>query len=242
MNKKFINYIIFIIIINIVFINFWYSANSEECNYTCKIDICLKANKPWASSWPLSIKDFLCIQSNDKEKITYQIILDDKFKKVDKKIENYLSKLEKEKWRYFWSQKVESPLIWINDIYKKLSSPLWEYWKEYYDLCDAWNSGSISTESIDFLWWSANIKAAKWFFANSTCMNLAVSKLWVYRQVASDILKSNKHEARKDDRKKHTQAQKTKYDQIKDLFMINLWYLERIWSKVVEKTRNVYHG
>jgi len=53
-------------------------------------------------------------------------------------------------------------------------------------------------------------------------MDLAVSKLGIYRQVASDILKSNKHEARKDDRRKHTQAQKTKYDEIKDLFMINL--------------------
>jgi len=252
MNKKFIYYIVFIFLINISFIDFWYSA--AICKYNSEITKCINANKPWAWSWPESIKDFVCLQSNNKEEITYQIVLDKKFKKVDEDIEKYLKNLEDNKWRYFWSQKTESFLWGIQDIYDKFDI-FWEYWVKYNNLCKVWYSEkitlpetgislkwSILEDSMACLWWKTNINQAKDFFTRSTCMNLAESKLEIYRKVARDVLKSNKNEARKDDRRKHTADQKTKYDEIIELFRINLSYLERILSKLVEKTRNVYKG
>jgi len=235
--KNFINYIIFIIFINIIFINLSYSAST--CKYTSEIQECINANKPWAWSWPRSIKDFVCLQSNNTEEVTYQIVLDKKFKKVDKDIDLFLSNLENDKWKYFWSQRTSSFLLGVQDIYDKFYID-GEYWVRYHDLCDVSKSGSILQESMTCLWWSSTIDQSKWFFARSDCMTLAQSKLNIYKKVAINILKSNKHEVRKDDRKKHTNEQKTKYDEVIDLFRINLSYLERILSKLIEKTKTVY--
>jgi len=69
-------------------------------------------------------------------------------------------------------------------------------------------------------------------------MSLAITKLDIYKEVAVDIMKTNKHEIRVDDRKTHTQKQREKYDSVLDLFRINLSYMERIWKKWVSKTKN----
>jgi len=69
-------------------------------------------------------------------------------------------------------------------------------------------------------------------------MSLAISKLYIYKEVAVDIMKFNKQEIREDDRKTHMQTQRKKYDEVLDLFRLNLSYMERIWKMWVSKTKS----
>ena len=76
------------------------------------------------------------------------------------------------------------------------------------------------------------------YFDEQNCQRLVQTKLEVYKQVSYDILKLNKSEVLNNSTTLVTQDQRTKYDSIIDLFMINLWYLERIWKKWPSKTKN----
>ena len=142
------------------FVNTWYSEIDNICSYTDKIEQCFYENWSW---FPESIEEFVCLQSNNEEEIVYQIILDEKFKEVDEKIEVYLQGLETDKWKYFWVSKTESYLEWVKTIYEKLSKN-WEYWKLYQKRCMLWNDDSILEESIACLWWETNIDYSKNMF------------------------------------------------------------------------------
>ena len=65
--------------------NFSYAV--ETCKYKDKIEECLKSDNK------LAIEEFICIAGN-REQITYNIILDEKFKKIDEKADKYLADLE----------------------------------------------------------------------------------------------------------------------------------------------------
>jgi len=49
-----------------------------------------------------------------------------------------------------------------------------------------------------------------------------MTKLEIYKQVTYDILKLNKNQVKKDEIKKYTQSQRTKYDKLLDIIMINI--------------------
>ena len=245
MSKKyyiFISFIVFTILSVAFFITSLYSNTaSATCSYIGGIQQCFAENFPEGGGlwFPESIEDFVCLQSNNKEEIVYQIVLDKNFKEIDDKIEEYLSGLELEKDKYFWENKSESFLNWIQQIYDDFGEK-GPYYKEYLDLCDPkkWLEDTILTESIACLDWEISNLWWKNFFVDSYCMSLAITKLDIYKEVAVDIMKTNKHEIRVDDRKTHTQKQREKYDSVLDLFRINLSYMERIWKKWVSKTKN----
>jgi len=221
-------FLILILIINTFFLK--KTSHWESCKYNNKIEKCLEANKSWK---PRSIKDFICLTSNDKEKIIYQIVLDQEFKIIDQEIEFYLNNLEQQKDKYFWKN-AKITYLWAIDEITRLFYAWWVYSKKYDKICGI----QIIKEVQLCQSWKININNAISAFGNSTCSELARIKLNIYKKVAFDILMLNKIQVRKDTFKKYTINEIKKYDKLIDVMMINIWYMERILKKWTSKIKN----
>jgi len=229
MKKIFSTFLIFTILFSsIVFVN-----AEENCSYTAKIEQCWEENKSWN---PRAIEDFLCITTLDREKMIYNIILDDKFKKIDKEADEILDSLEQNKNLFFWEDKEDTFLWWVDKIYELF----WEWWE--YETKYKNELASIRAETIVCLPWKKTwIDEVKdYFLDNSTVNNLISAKNSRRQKVAIDILTLNKQQIRKDTEKKFMQVRRTMYDSVSNLFMINLGYLMRIMFKWASKTKNPY--
>lgn len=207
---------------------------SNSCSYKWEFNQCKQANKNYI---PRSIEDFVCISSTNNEAIMAQIILDIEFRKIDKEVENYLQNLEDDKDKYFWKNQDKNYLNAIDDI-ENYFSIYWKYWKKYIDLCTPINDNSIVKQTLDCFWWEVSNIWVEKFFAEQTCRKLILTKLKINKQVAYDILKLNKHQVRNDEKKLFAQNERSKYDKLLDIIMINIWYIERIWKKWPSKTKN----
>lgn len=179
------------------------------------------------------ITDYVCIEWT-REEITYQIVFDEEFTKIDNEIEEYLNNLEKDKDKYFWANKEKTFIEAIDEIIKKLSE--WgDYYLKYNKLCKV---DDIISKAQFYLSWSTNIHNALPFFDNSICIKLAKTKLYFYKQVAYDILLLNKWQVRKDAQKTFEQQQRTKYDSLIDKMKYNENYMDNIlhkWPWKIEK-------
>ena len=226
--KKISTFLIFIIFLESI--SFSYAW--ENCKYTSQIEECREANKSWS---PRSITDFLCVSEINDEKMIYNLILDDKFKKIDEASDEYLEYLENDKSRFFWPEQKEPFLIWIDEIYELY----WKQWKFYKDYID--QLVEIRSKTVECLWWKTSIVEVKNKFKISNQVNnLIEDKLSRRRKVAIDILTLNKQQIRDDSNKKFMQIRRTMYNSVSNLFMINLWYLMRIMFKWASKTKNPY--
>lgn len=211
----------------IFLLNISYSS-SYMCNYSAKIKQCLEEKNKRI------IEDFVCIDWT-KEEITYQIILDEKFNQIDKLADEYLTQLEKQKDKYFWANAESNYIEADNQIEAKFSIN-WEYYEKYKKVC--WIE--LIQETMDCNEWNVNFKGSVNYFENSTCMDLAILKLHIYKQVSYDILMLNKLSVRQDSSKEHLQKERIKYDEVIDSMMINSWYMERISKKWPSKLKNTY--
>jgi len=195
------NNIIFLFIL--LFIWYIYHANSEytpdSCFYQSEIDTCLAAQDK-----PLTIEDFVCI-SADTEYMTYQIVLDMKFKEVDEEIDEILKSMNKNKDYYFWPDKEKHYLFWVDSIEYEFSK-YWNYWNKYNKIC----TEEIVVETISCLWWKTSNKKVKDFLSDKSCINLAETKLEMYRWVAYDILKINKADVMANIKKEYVKQGKKK--------------------------------
>ena len=230
--KDLITWFTVLFLLSIFIINISYSG--EECKYQGKISQCLEANK---SKTTRSIEDFVCIIWNEAD-ITYQVILDEKFKEVDDKIEKYLDDLEKNKSFYFWKDAKASYLDWVDAIEKKLAIN-WEFFKEFKKLC--WTEIIQDAISCSETKSTPVIKAKDFFNSNwVTCMSLVTVKLYIARQVAFNILHLNKGAVRKDEHKEYVKEERSKYDKLLESMNINSWYMERVMKKWPSKTYNAH--
>lgn len=215
--------------------NIWFAQDLKwTCAYISEYNQCKSAIKKWTSR---TIEDFICVNSRSNEEIMLQIILDKEFKKIDKKIESSISLLEQNKDYYFWANSKKSFLTEIDALESEYSL-YWKYWKQYLELCNPYNKKSILAQTIWCFWNEMSQYRTSDYFDEQNCQRLVQTKLEVYKQVSYDILKLNKSEVLNNSTTLVTQDQRTKYDSIIDLFMINLWYLERIWKKWPSKTKN----
>lgn len=209
----------------------------DTCSYKWKFDQCVEANKSWN---PRSIEDFICISSNDKYEILPQIILDEEFKKIDKQVESYITKLETNKNEFFWEWASRSLVEWIDEIESKFSKSDDEsFWKKYMDFC--WIQ--IVTKTVECFWSTPSIDIKDYFDEDKdqSCKALVSTKLEVFKSVSYDVLKLNKSQVAKDEKKKNTQKRREKYDKLLEIIMVNVWYMERIWKKWPSKTKNTYN-
>lgn len=220
--------IIAVLFSSIAFVDAW-----DSCKYTSQIKRCEEANKNWN---PRSIEDFTCPSTIDQEKMVYNIILADKFKKIDKQADEILNSLEKNKNLFFGSEKEETFLWWVDKIYE-LFWEWWEYEQKYRNQLT-----SIRAETVNCLAWkkTAVNKVKDYFLQNETVNNLIRAKVSRRQKVAIDLMTLNKQQIRKDSSKKFMQIRRTMYDTVSNLFMINLGYLMRIMFKWASKTKHPY--
>ena len=60
----------------------------------------------------------------------------------------------------------------------------------------------------------------------------------IFNSVAFNIMQLNKAQVSKDQKKLYDHEQRTKYNKLLDIMMINVWYIERIWQKWPSKIKN----
>jgi len=200
----------------------------NSCEYKWQIDRCMKAQNGSINS----IEDFVCIPWNIDE-ITYQIILDMEFKKVDEKMDKYLEDLETNKNTYFWQWAKKTYVDWINDIHEKWD----EFKKEFLWLC--WDSIMKKAISCSKFQKPTNSNSKEYFTNEWTsCKKLVDKKIELYLDVAFSVLMLNKQQTNADDKKLYDQWQRSNYDHLLEIMMINIWYVERIWQKWPSKLAN----
>ncbi len=205
----------------------------ETCEYFSQIDRCMSAQENWSQK---SIEDFVCINWN-RAKVSYQIILDMEFKKIDDKMDLTLTKLEENKNTYFWINADKSYIDWINYIHDKWA----EFGKEYSELCSSIIlEKAISCSNKDKSNQSVPISEAIKYFDNNwaSCKDLINKKISIFKDVAFWVLMLNKLQIKADEKKTYDQTQRWNYDHLLDIMMINLWYIERIWQKWPSKLAN----
>jgi len=237
--------ILFLVFLWTIFVlNFSYSEENT-CWYTGKIDTCLNSNDKRAlaegDDW------FICLSLEKRELVAYQIVLDEKFNEIDKIIEDeYLATLEEDKDRFFWPNASENYINASDEIEEKFAkySQTW-YWKDYKEIC--WvGEWSIINDTLSCLTWDTGNEneATVWlirdYFKESTCMELAEFKLYIYRQVAYDILLMNKLNVMEDSAKLHMQGQRDNFDDLTEAMNINEAYIDRVYKKTPSFTENVY--
>lgn len=229
-------------IIFILFFLFFYNLSFWNCEYESYINQCIEANKTWKAR---TIDDFVCPDTKDKIKIISQIILDLEFKKIDKEVENYLSNLEASKNKYFSEDTSKTFLQAIDEIENHFSIFWDSFWKRYYDLCNykeniLWKMMQCNLDSENKPYYTYD-EAKKFLWSNFLCNNLVNVKLDIYKKISYNILQLNKHQIRNDNKKKLQQNQRTKYDKLLEIIMINIWYIERIWRKWPSKNKNAHY-
>lgn len=250
---KNIKIISFLSILWISAVSFWiYSLNVDaapNCEYADKITKCVNANSLLSGNTPRSIEDFVCISSSSREKIAYNIVLDAKFKEIDKKVESYLESIEKNKDEYFGASASKTLFDGIGDLDTAFvnNSETWFY-KQYENICDCkWSpvcsDNVIVKDTLACLKQSTILNASYFVSSNSgdnLCMDLAKTKLAIFRQIWTDLLKTNKQQIKNDYAKKYMQEQRTKYDSLIDKMQINWNYINKINNKwnIVTKDPN----
>ncbi len=217
--KKIITFFAFLTMLTIFYVNYVYS---ESCKYAAQIQQCIEANKSWTTR---SIDNFVCIVSADRDRVAYQVVLDEEFKKVDEKVDKYIYDLEEYKNLYFWINKSKTYIDWVNDIYlaKKY------FHKEYNDICREKIVSQVVACNKD---WRTSITNAKTMFSDwEECIKLVDKKLEIFEDVAFNVIMMNKAWVRADEKRLYDQVQRSNYDQLLNIMNVNLWYLERIWQK-----------
>ncbi|MDD3646414.1 MAG: hypothetical protein PHH06_03320 [Candidatus Gracilibacteria bacterium] len=213
---------------------FVYIAHGEEsynCAYSGKIEECVNNQETHRS-----IEDFVCIQGS-KERIVYQIVLDEKFKELDEEIEVFLDNLYRSKNYYFGPSKIQDFTVGV-DLIEKLLGDHGEYATRYNAICSTGEDG-IVPEVIECLGGTTSNINVKDFLEGSQCVSMYKTKLNLYKDIAYNILKENKQNILRDNHKYFTQSQRKSYDKLIDLVRINIGYIERLWKKWPSKTRYV---
>lgn len=230
MSKK---YLILLSFFSFIFFSSVFAEGEQielSCEYETEIEVCVSANAGWNAR---EISDFVCPTTDSMEEIAYQVVLDKEFKKVDEKMDAYITQLDAEKDRYFWPNAKENVLDGINEIESKFSE-LWDFWVEYNNLCNQ----TILNKTMQCLpWWKTATVMAKDYLTEWLCEKVYLHKLEVYKMTAYKILQLNKSQVRKDNKKEFFQERRTKYDAIYDAMMVNLGYLERVWRKWKSKIK-----
>ena len=225
------------------------SCDKPNLSIKSKIDMCNEAVKPFLSkeNWFIakwssirSIEDFVCLQDVPENRV-FQIILDTDFTEIDCEMEEYFQSLTSSKNLYFWKEAQFSYFDGINHIWEKskyfeglyndscvdIVAKAWKYIENWsYTLAEEKPSVSID-QAKEYLKWGSG-----------DCTNLIKVKISIFNNVAFNILQLNKSQVAKDQKKTYDQEQRTKYNKVLDMMMINLWYIERIWKKWPSKIKN----
>lgn len=225
MNLKIFKYILYFIIFL-----FFLDNSVFSCEYKSDIERCEKANKNWTTK---SIEEFSCI-SWPYETIASQVVLDKLFWDIDLEMDNYIFKLEKNKNLYFWPEKTKNFVEGIDDIYIARDYFYDKYIKACREVPEE-TSTCMENETI------SNELFRKFSWESWTlCRKLVETKMSIYDDITWSIMIINNMQVNFDYKRLYDQVQRSDYNRVIDLMIINLWYIERIVSKLPSFTKNTY--
>ncbi len=200
--------------------------------YAGDFNTCYQANLNGAAR---SIEDFVCVdRAGNWQQMLSQIVLDRKFSEIDEEALEYIKELEEAKWEYFGPDANESFLT-AADAIESTFAEYGYYWDKFKELCQEEILGDIA-EASDGV---ANIEAKKylWWDDRNACLNLARTKLSIYREVSYDILKLNKIEVREDEKREFVQEEREKNDIVLDSMREITGNTERLLNGWPTKTK-----
>lgn len=216
----------------ILFLVFFTHEVFAECVYKSDFDECQKA----LAAWTQKTLEFVCVKWN-AEKTYTQIVMDRKFKYVDKEVEKYILDLEKDKDKYFGENATESIFVWVWDIEQKFAID-WDFAKRYLAFCWIWNN-TIFSDVLACVWTMQTTNALN-YFPETRCVNLVQTKLNIAKWVAYNVIKLNKKQVEKDSKKTFQQEVRKSYSALHDVIMKNIWYLTKILKSWPSKTEVVH--
>lgn len=207
------------------------------CSYENEILACNKAIKDWN---PSSIEDYVCLPSWSEYTRVYQIVLDDKFKGVDEKVNQYLELLQKDKTRFLKQEPWSTPIDWLEEI-TEFFSKNWPVYRDYMYFCGLEGGSNpdslrISEEAVTCLW-SWRVSRTELILMDNSCEALVDTKLSIYRNTALSILLQNKAQVRVDLRKEYFSNNRERYNTLIDKFIVNIRYLDSIAKWWPSKTK-----
>lgn len=213
-----------------------FAEEDTSCPYQSQIDQCIEENK---NGDPRSIEDFVCLQSTDTAEIAYQIIMDEKYKEIDKKAQKEVENIENNCETWYWENQTEDELT-VPDKITAMYGDHGKYWQDYNKPLNPDDRDGILATTIRCLGGKSPNAEASDFFSPSLAREMFEQQLDIFQDTSYDALKLCKEEVRQDERKKMMQESRDRYDWVGDLFQSVLWYLERIWKKWPSKTRDNY--
>ena len=195
-------------------------TENMDCEYTSQLEQCIAANK---NGNPRSIEDFECLASTDSEEILMQIILDDKFKEVQKRGIEYLDKMEKD------AQAASTDPMLVVDENINYFGKEGILSKEFSKLCKQ----DILAARLECTGGKAPNVSVSNFLTNvsqsNECMQLADQYLQIANSVAERIVKKNRSLAGSSDpHQEYNGELRTKYEEVMKLLRQILWDIERI--------------
>lgn len=231
MKNILILFIIFLLLFpNITFGDYCdkYSGKISECDSALKDFIW--RDKKYITQWASikSIENFPCLQASTEKRVA-QIVMDENFKKVDKEMEEVLRNIYESKDFYFGKDAKYSYIDWLSYIFSESK----KFLESYNSACELsiWEVQQCFEISVEiannFLAWS------NWY-----CYKLARFKVYTFWEIAYNWLLLNREQVSRDQKKLYQQWQRTKYEEVLDLIIINLSYIEKIWKSWPSKTRN----
>lgn len=238
-NKLLLSLIIFFVIIPS---SFWCKYESEISQ--CNSEIQKFVPKNWWKyiyNWSSikSFEDFVCLQAAPETRVA-QIALDLNFKEIDEEVDTYIKDLEAQKNRFFWEGASWNYFDAINFIADKVD----EFDSKYRAACiksleetsECTNNFAYSLEEEQKSVWVST--AIEYLAEGWDCYELINIKKDIISSVSYNILLLNQAQVQKDQQTLYEQDNRTKYNKLIDIMMINLWYIERIWQKTPSLTKN----
>ena len=111
----------------------------------------------------------------------------------------------------------------------------WPYAMIYTKACDKALENTIKKQEKQTIWSKTSLDITD--NINWICHKIIAQKLDFYKTVWYRILKENKYNVLKDETKKLTQKDRTKYSKVLDLAKNVLWNMERMKDKWPSKTK-----
>jgi len=209
---------------------------SGSCEYKGDFDRCMAAQTPGTTR---EIDDFVCIASSEEYNVLGQIILDKKFKDIDKEIEEYIFKLEEAK-DYYFGQNAQKPFLDGLDDINELFKVGGVWYNQYMKICDINSKDGVIHAMGQCMKDGTlpDVATASYFTGDTVCEALVKQKLRIAENIAHIMLPLNKIQVQKDENKKHQQKERDQYDKLLQVMMENIGYIERVWKKWPSKTKD----
>lgn len=243
MKKVISQSLIFSILFNSFFIIFTYAKEDDSLSWKDAVLQCVDAynnqsknpSAKWNISNPFNSRVNLSCEWNSLQDALYQAILDVRFSKIDKEIENYLKWLDG-----------NTDTIKANKELSEKFSTTWKdesFYQKYINACDKilGDAVKVAQEKKFIIDTNSLTKDMVWVDNENKCINLAKKKLNSYQQSWVVIIAREWAKAQEGSWKKFFSDIRDKYEKLLFKFLnyiSQLWKIKDKWNTATPQAKN----